>query len=66
MADQLKIAKSLMKKFKDYYDEETDSLRPDAPEEAKKAFERFNYIMDNMDIEIPNPGYPDPKKTTKK
>ena len=55
--DKMEAAKALMKKFKQYYDEETDTLKPDAPEEAKKAYSRFTELLSTITIKDRNPGY---------
>jgi len=48
MEDKMKIAKSLLKTIKPYYNEKTGKLNSDAPEEAKKAYERLELLMDDM------------------
>ncbi len=41
------IAKSLIKKFKPYYDSET-GISKDAPDDVKEAYERFTIILEHM------------------
>ena len=41
-------AKTLLAKFRPYYNEETGKLNDDAPESAVKAFEQFSELVDAM------------------
>ena len=41
-------AKTLLAKFRPYFDEETGELNENAPESAVKAFEQFNELVDAM------------------
>ncbi len=41
-------AKTLLAKFRPYFNEETGKLNENAPESAVKAFEQFNELVDAM------------------
>ena len=46
--EKMAVAKKLMKKFKPFFDEKKNELKPDAPETAKKAFAQFTELFDEL------------------
>ena len=44
-----KLFYKYMKVFKPYYDDKTNKLRKDAPEEAKEAYRKFQQLLNDFD-----------------
>ena len=47
--DKKKLLYKYMRTFKPYFDNKTNSLRKDAPPEAREAYQKFQVLLEDFD-----------------